>query len=631
MRICPPGSESAKNQRDRSMRKILRMTRMTGRRFRSVLLSLTVGLLFALLCYTGGLYAQDAYLADALYQKPVPQDGNIVLINIDQKSLDELGPFASWGRALMGDAVSILNQDPQNAPAVIALDVLYVGASADPDGDAYLAQVCASGCPVVTACAGTFQSELVQTGDGGFYMDESALAAFDEPYDELKRAVSMGHINSMFDADGILRHGIWQLDLPDGRKIPSFHRKIYEMYCERTGQKADTVPHYDKKYRYYIPYQGKPGAYNDGYGVADLLNGEVPPEAYAGKIVLIGPYAAGMQDDFTTAADHASKMYGVEYQANMVDALLHGITKREAAALPQAAAVFVVSMFCGLFFYDRKIIPVTAVWFGAAAGYLAVCMAAGAKGWILSPLYLPLSVSVLYIVSVASNYVRAAMEKRRVTATFQRYVAPEIVSELLKEGSNSTQLGGRLCDIAVLFVDIRGFTTMSEILKPEEIVQILNRYLTLTSDCIFKNTGTLDKFVGDCTMAFWGAPLPQEDSIYKAVKTAFDMLEGAEELSAQLKEKFGRTVSFGIGVHYGPAVVGNIGALNRMDYTAIGDTVNTASRLEANAPGGKIYVSRAVADALKGRVRFTSLGDSVRLKGKAAGFEVLSAEELLIK
>lgn len=598
-------------------------------RWRSLIQSLAISFAFAVLCYTGLFYAQDTYLADALYQRPVPQDGSIVLINIDQASLDELGPFASWGRALMGDVIHILNEDPDTAPAVIALDVLYVGESDDPEGDTYLAEACAAGCPVVTACAGTFGSELVEGADGNFFMDESALTAFDLPYDQLKDVTWQGHINSMFDADGILRHGIWQIDLPDGTQVPSFHRQIYELYCEQTGREANVVPDYDGEYRYYIPYQGAPGAYNDGFGVADLLRGDVPPEAYAGKIVLIGPYAAGMQDDFTTAVDHASKMYGVEYQANMVDALIRGVTKAEAPRMPQAASVLLVSFLCGLFFYERRVISATVAWLCTSAGYLAVCMAADARGWILSPLYLPLAVTVLYIVSVAVNYVQAAMEKRRVTATFQRYVAPEIVSELLKEGSDAAALGGRLCEIAVLFVDIRGFTTMSEILQPEEIVQILNRYLTLTSECIFKNTGTLDKFVGDCTMAFWGAPLPQEDSIYKAVKTAFDMLEGAQALSIELKERFGRTVSFGIGVHYGPAVVGNIGAPNRMDYTAIGDTVNTASRLEANAPGGKIYVSRTVADALEGRVRFISLGDSIQLKGKAAGFEVLSAEELL--
>jgi adenylate cyclase len=106
------------------------------------------------------------------------------------------------------------------------------------------------------------------------------------------------------------------------------------------------------------------------------------------------------------------------------------------------------------------------------------------------------------------------------------------------------------------------------------------------------------------------------------------MLEGSKALGEELLEKYGRTVSFGVGVHVGSAVVGNIGAPRRMDYTAIGDTVNTAARLEANAPGGTIYISRAVADALGDRARVTSLGGSVPLKGKAAGFEVLKLEEL---
>ncbi len=469
---------------------------------------------------------------------------------------------------------------------LIALDVLYVGESDDPEGDAYLAEACANSCPVVTACAGTFGSQVVEHKDGSFSVDEYALTAYDEPYDELKDATWQGHINSMFDSDGVLRHGIWQIDLPDGQQIPSFHRQIYELYCEQTGQKPKAVPVTDSRYRYYIPFQGEPGAYSDGYGVVDLLNGEIDPSAYAGKIVMIGPYAAGMQDDFATAIDHAGKMYGVEYQANMVDALLRGQTKREAGTASQLVAVILVSILWTLLFYRRKFALVFTGWLGTVAGYLGICMLAYAKGLVLSPLYIPLAVTLLFVSSIVSGYLRAAMEKRRVTATFKRYVAPEIV-------------------------------------------QILNRYLTLTSTCIFENNGTLDKFVGDCTMAFWGAPLPQEDSIYKAVKTAFAMIERSAALQKELEEKYGRTVSFGVGVHFSPAVVGNTGAPNRMDYTAIGDTVNTAARLEANAPGGCIYVSRAVADALEGCVRFTSLGDSVPLKGKAAGFEVLRAEELL--
>lgn len=209
-----------------------------------------------------------------------------------------------------------------------------------------------------------------------------------------------------------------------------------------------------------------------------------------------------------------------------------------------------------------------------------------------------------------------------------RYTAPEIVNEILEQGAAALELGGKLTNIAVLFVDVRGFTPMSELLKPTEVVEILNRYLTLISGCIMRNHGTLDKFVGDAAMAFWGAPIPQEDYVMHAVQAARDMVKGSEALSKELMEKYGRTVSFGIGVHVGEAVVGNIGLPQRMDYTAIGDTVNIAARLEANAPGGTIYISRAVADALEGRICVTSLGDSVKLKGKKAGFEVLILEEI---
>ena len=202
------------------------------------------------------------------------------------------------------------------------------------------------------------------------------------------------------------------------------------------------------------------------------------------------------------------------------------------------------------------------------------------------------------------------------------------MAELLRKGSDALELGGKTYDIAVLFVDIRGFTSMSESLDPPTVVEIINRYLTLTTECIMRHHGTLDKFVGDCTMAFWNAPLPQEDPIYLACCAAMDMVEGSKALGQELMERFGRSVSFGVGVHYGPAVVGNIGAPKRMDYTAIGDTVNTASRLESNAPAGTIYISRVVADALGDRAKTTSLGGTIKLKGKAEGFEILTLDEL---
>ena len=185
------------------------------------------------------------------------------------------------------------------------------------------------------------------------------------------------------------------------------------------------------------------------------------------------------------------------------------------------------------------------------------------------------------------------------------------------------------CNIAVLFVDIRGFTTMSEKLQPETVVEILNQYLTLISECILKYNGTLDKYVGDAVMAFWGAPLPQDDYVMNSAKAAMDMASEARELSLKLEKQYGQKLAFGIGINLGKAIVGNIGSPRRMDYTAIGDTVNTAARLEANAPGETIYISKAVADSLNERIIATPLANPPKLKGKKDGFEILTLDKIL--
>lgn len=164
---------------------------------------------------------------------------------------------------------------------------------------------------------------------------------------------------------------------------------------------------------------------------------------------------------------------------------------------------------------------------------------------------------------------------------------------------------------------------MSERLSPEEVVFILNQYLSMTSACVDRYQGTLDKFIGDATMAFWGAPIADDEAVYHACMAALDIVKGADELSAKLKAEINEEIHVGVGVNFGPAVVGNMGSERRMDYTAIGDTVNTSARLEANAPGGMVYVSRSVIDKLNGRMKYEPLEKPIKLKGKADGFEIL--------
>lgn len=594
---------------------------MLTKHARNAILSLALSALFAAICLAGLFYQPDQMLSDWLYQAPEALDGNIFVIGIDDRAMEDIGPYQTWGRDVMAMALEALNADPDCRPAVIGIDVLYTGES-DPELDAYLAEAAGAYGNVVVASVANFDSQLVTQEDGSFYMQDYAISSYEEPYEALKEVTTQGHINAMYDQDGVLRHGILQIDLPGGESVPLFAYAIYQKYALAAGLPTELEVPTDSRHRFYVDFSALPGGFYDGISVSDLLSGDFPAELFADAIVLIGPYAPGLSDYVTTAIDRASLMYGVEYQANMIHQMIHQNFKREIPNLAQAAVLFLIASACLWVFIGGRLLHSTVLWAVSAGGSVLLCKGLYNAGIVLHPLWLPLCITVFYVSAVAVNYVRASLEKRRISETFKRYVAPEIVGELLREGTDSLGLGGKLCDIAVLFVDIRGFTTMSELLTPQEVVSILNRYLTLTTDCIMKNHGTLDKFVGDCTMAIWNAPIAQDDYVMKACRAALDMVEGSKALSQELLDKFGRTVSFGIGVHCGSAVVGNIGAEMRMDFTAIGDTVNTSARLEANAPAGKIYISREVVDRLGDRILTTSLGDGISLKGKSQKLEI---------
>lgn len=593
-----------------------------------ILCALAVSGSFTLLVRAGILEKADLSASDALYQSRRASESCIVLAGIDQRAVEELGPYNQWGRDVMARVIEALNVSEECRPAVIGIDILYSGETGAEEDDR-LAGAAGEYGNVITASLAEFGSALVRDENGEYYLEGNAVVRFDEPYDALKAASGQGHINAMLDTDGILRHHLLSLTLPDGRRIPSMALAIAEKYREYQGMDAVTLPPADSRGFWYLPFCGLPGDFDESISVADLLSGRRDPEYFAGKIVLIGPYTPGLQDSYFTSIDHAGPMYGVEFQANAIQALLWGDDyKQEVSDRLQLILLFFLLLLGVLGFWKRSVRFSTALWLGICAGHLLLCRLLYDSGRILHVLWVPTGITLLYAGCLAFNYIQSALEKRKVTARFKKYVAPEIVNEILKEGADSLKLGGNLTQIAVLFVDVRGFTSMSEKLEPEQLVAVLNRYLALISECILKNGGTLDKFIGDAAMAFWGAPLPQEDYVMKAVQAASDMVRGSSALAEELERLYGRSVSFGIGIHMGPAVVGNIGSPQRMDYTAIGDTVNTAERLESNAKGGCIYISRAVADALEGRIRTSPLG-RIPLKGKAEGFEALKLEEIL--
>lgn len=597
----------------------------------NLLIALAAALIVTLIVWTGALRRVDKWAQDALFQRRGMTSPDIVIIGIDEDALADLGAYNTWTRSIMASALEALAADPEHLPAVVAIDTLYAGES-DPETDARLAAAAARLPAVVTASMADLGTAYQAADGGGLTVDSFAVLHYEMPYEALRDVTTQGHINAMYDLDGIMRHALLYVDVPAQADAPA--QRVYSMasvtarlYMEGHGL-SFSLPETDRRGHYYIPFSGKPGDFYDGYSISRLISGQLSSTAWADKIVLIGPYATALQDAYFTPISRGEQMNGVELQANVIQAFLEGSFKQEVSDTPQLALVFVIAFAAMLVFLITK---------PGKSALLAVLLALGAPalslllyglGYVTHPLWIPAAVLLLYVAAVARHYVLAALERQQVTRTFERYVAPEIVQEILKEGTDGLKLGGNLCDIAVLFVDVRGFTTMSERLPPEKVVFILNRYLTMTSSCVEKNKGTLDKFVGDATMAFWGAPLPVDDPIYRAARAALDIVEGAHQVSEQLKREIGEELRVGVGIHFGPAVVGNMGSERHMDYTAIGDTVNTAARLEANAPGGTVYISRAVADALGSRAKTTSLGGTIRLKGKAEGFEVLTLDAL---
>ena len=209
---------------------------------------------------------------------------------------------------------------------------------------------------------------------------------------------------------------------------------------------------------------------------------------------------------------------------------------------------------------------------------------------------------------------RALREKEMIKRAFTRYVAREVVDEILKNPEQLVLTGERR-EVTVLFCDIRGFTPVSERLDPEGVVLLLNEFYNLMIETTFKNDGTLDKFLGDGVMCVFGAPIARSDHAMQAVRTALDMQAGIAALSERFVQQGRPPIAVGIGVSAGEVVAGTVGSEDRMEYTAIGDSVNLAARLEALAKPGQVLISQHTQAMVDDRVRTKAMG-AVHVKGK---------------
>lgn len=561
-------------------------------------------------------YSFDSLLRDKLYQQPRGINNKIKIVAIDDRTLQELGPLNTWDRTLYADVINALG----DYPSVIGLDVMIFGET-DEVSDNAIKDACHNSDRVVAGSYINYTSVYKTTEEGKAYIDHFNISEIEQPI--MENCIT-GFVNATADEDGIVRSAFVTTDF-EGTTYGSFAYEIYSLYCENTGNTMNT-PKLDKNGRMWINYAGRPYDY-EYISFCDVVSGKVDARIFTDCIVLIGAYATGLQDQFAVP-NSANQMFGVEIHANIVQALLDGKCPVPAARIPSALIGAFVSAI--VYFVSRKyrLSVSSAVTFVAVAGSVVGGIALNNIGTAFPVLYAPLFSVVYYIVNIIRRYFEASAEKKKITAAFKKYVAPQVVEEISKTGNYHIKLGGENRDIAVLFVDIRGFTPMSESLEPEQVVDILNSYLNLTTNAIFDNGGTLDKFIGDATMAVFNAPFDLDDYVFRAVKTAKAIVDGGNAIESKFLEKYGKSVSFGVGVNCGPAVVGNIGCDFRMDYTAIGDTVNTAARLESNAKRGQVLISEYVYEKVKDRVTVEEIGE-IPLKGKSKGVFVYSLTDII--
>ena len=588
-------------------------------KIKGLLTGIVCGVLAFVATYTGVFATVDKAAEDRFYHYAGNVDSTIKIIKIDDRTMNRLGDLSSWDRDVYAELLETIYVSEEIRPAVVGFDILF-SSRKDAASDARFAEACARYGNVVTGFSYVFTKEVTEGADGTLTVNTMSVSEKVEPYAELQAVTSNGFVNALTDEDDkIIRSSFIYFEEENGTREKSFSSAVYETYMQEKGLE---ISYPTDQNGMTFRYSGKAGEY-ENVSLIDVLDGTVPPEAFDGCIVLVGAYAAGMLDSYFVPVEASKQMYGVEIHANVIQALMEGKTLTAMPLMADAILAAVVAFLLALICDRLSVGKVVVVCLATAVLKLLAGFILFQTGISANVLVIPAMAVLIAVYYIAAHYYKANAAKRSIEKAFSKYVAPQVVDEIAKDGTYQLKLGGENRDVAVLFVDIRGFTPLSESLEPEQVVDILNGYLELTTESIFRHGGTLDKFVGDATMAVFNAPFDVEDYEYKAILTAWDIVQGGNRIEKEYVKKYGKQVGFGVGINCGPAVVGNIGCEFRMDYTAIGDTVNTAARLEANAPKGTVYISENVYERVKDRITVEEVGE-IPLKGKSKGVFVYS-------
>jgi adenylate cyclase len=364
-----------------------------------------------------------------------------------------------------------------------------------------------------------------------------------------------------------------------------------------------------------IPFRGRQGSF-PYVSATRVLDGSAPRELLAGRIAIVGASASGLFDLRSTPV--AERYIGVETHANLLAGILDGTVKQKPAytAGVEVAALFLLGIVTALILPRFAALTSLALLIATVALVAVLNYALFARGGVVVPLASSLSFVLLAgLLQISYGHFVESRNKRRLSGLFGQYVPPELVAEM-DEGGREVSLAGESKVMSVLFSDVRGFTTLSERLDARELTQLMNELLTPITRVIHEHRGTIDKYMGDAVMAFWGAPLEDPQHARNAVLAGIEMIATVERLGTQFAARGWPPLHIGVGVATGKMNVGNMGSEFRMAYTVLGDTVNLGSRLEGLTKqyGVDMIVSAATVAAVAD-VRFRPL-DLVRVKGK---------------
>lgn len=560
------------------------------------------------------------------HRGPRPPDPRILIVGIDEESLRTYGPFP-WPRWLYAQAVETLTAAGAKA---IVFDILLSDPSPVALWDQMLAEAMARSGRVFLAGHALGEKGV---GPDGLWEYE----AFQGPVPLLARsAVGVGAVTYAPDPDAIYRRANLLLRC-GGREVAALMLQValwvrgippqaFRRLSDGTLQMGNVRLPTNLAARLLLDYAGGHGTY-PLFPFAQVLQGQVPPETFRDKIVLLGAIAPGLQD--LRANPFSPVFYAVEANANLLDNLLNDRYLRPAPPWWTLWVTLVLALLTAgpLGILSLKDALLGSLFLNLLYAALCIWLFEG-RGWVWE-MVAPLGGSLMASgVVLGRRLLLMEQEQRRLQQQFQVYVPPHVLASVL-ENPGVLQLGGTRREVTVLFADIRGFTALSELLQPEQVVDLLNEYFSAMTDIIFKFEGMVDKFIGDQIMAVFNVPLIQGDHALRAVKAALQMQQRLQQLHRRWVKEGKPCFTIGIGIETGVVVVGNIGSDRRMDYSVIGDAVNVAARLEelCRDLGADILIGERTYQRVKDVVQATPIGE-VLARGRLTPLRAYRVEGL---